>query len=257
MEEAGRRARFRASQLVGEKGRATGASTSRRTEQYRKAKVPSVLADLLDVSAKSVRGSMHPYEDRVLVDEKQGLFAVADGVTGSSQGSGAVAAELALELLQEDFAGDVVEAMQEVHRTVYERRMTDRSIGETTLTAAAVKGDLLQLGNLGDSPAYLIRGRTMRSLITADITPLGRITQVVGYPETVNVHTEEAQLRERDVVIVASDGVGHVLYPSFIIPLASESSANRIAERIVEEARLTVTDYDDDKSVIVLRILDS
>lgn len=200
---------------------------------------------------------MHPYEDRVLVDEKQGLFAVADGVTGSSQGSGAVAAELALELLQKDFAGDVVEAIREVHQTVYERRTKDRSIGETTLTAAAVKGDLLQVGNLGDSPAYLVRGGTMRSLIIGDISPLGYITQVVGYPETVNVHAEEAQLRKRDLVIIASDGVGHVLHPSFLIPLASESSADRIAEKIVEGARLMVTDYDDDKSVIVLSVLDS
>ena len=200
---------------------------------------------------------MHPYEDRVLVDEKQGLFAVADGVTGSSQGSGAVAAELVLELLREDFAGDIVEAIREVHRTVYERRMNDRSIGETTLTAAAVKGDLLQVGNLGDSPAYLIRGRRMRSLITDDITPLGRITQVVGYPETVNVHMDEARLRKGDLVIIASDGVGHVLHPSFVIPLTSESSVDRISERIIEEARLKVTDYDDDKSVIVLRVLGS
>ncbi|MGP8057959.1 MAG: PP2C family protein-serine/threonine phosphatase [Nitrososphaerales archaeon] len=211
----------------------------------------------MDVSAKSVRGSMHPYEDRILVDEKQGLFAVADGVTGSSQGSGAVAAELALELLREDFEGDVVEAVREVHQTVYEKRMSDRSIGETTLTAATVKGDLLQVGNLGDSPAYLIQGRKMRSLITDDIAPLGRITQVVGYPETVHVHMEEARLQKRDLVIIASDGVGHVLHPSFIIPLTSESSADRIAERIVEEARLKVADYDDDKSVIVLRALDS
>jgi protein phosphatase len=199
---------------------------------------------------------MHPYEDRVLVDEEQGLFAVADGVTGSSQGSGAVAAELALELLREDFAGDVVEAIREVHRTIYERRISDRSIGETTLTAAAVKGDLLRVGNLGDSPAYLIRGRTMRSLITGDVTPRGHITQMVGYPETVWVHTEEARLQKGDLVIVASDGVGHVLDPFFIVPLAGEPSTDRIAERIVDEARLMVTDYDDDKSVIVLRVLD-
>ena len=66
--------------------------------------MPSILVDPLDVSSRSVRGSMHPYEDRVLVDEERGLFAVADGVTGSSQGSGAVAAELALELLREGFA---------------------------------------------------------------------------------------------------------------------------------------------------------
>ena len=209
----------------------------------------------MDVSSRSVRGSVHPYEDRVLVDEERGLFAVADGVTGSSQGSGAVAAELALELLREGFAGDVVNAVREVHQTIYERRMNDRSIGETTLTAAVVKGDLLHVGNLGDSPAYLVRGGTMRGLVTDDISPLGYVTQVVGYPEVVNVHAQEARLQKGDLVIVASDGVGHVLHPSFIAPLAGESSADRIADRILGEARLTVSGYDDDKSVIVLRVL--
>lgn len=209
---------------------------------------------MIDVSSRSVPGSTHPYEDRVLVDQERGLFAIADGVTGSSQGSGAVAAELALQLLREGFAGDVVKAIQTVHRTLYERRINDRSVGETTLTAAAVKGDLLQVGNLGDSPAYLVRGGEMRSLITDDISPLKYITQVVGYPEHVRVHTQEARLQKRDLVIVASDGVGHVLHPSFIASLAGESSADLIAERVVEEAQRTVTSYDDDESVIVLRV---
>jgi serine/threonine protein phosphatase PrpC len=208
---------------------------------------------LLEASARSVPGSMHPYEDRVLVDEKRGLFAVADGVTGSSQGSGAVAAELALELLQKGFSGKVVDAIREVHQTVMERRVNDRSIGETTLTAASVKGDLLQVGNLGDSPAYLVRGGIMRSLITEDISPTGYITQVIGYPEAVRVHLEEVQLQKGDLVIIASDGVGHVLRPNFITPLVKEPSAT-IAERIVEGARLMAVEYDDDKSVLVLKV---
>ena len=208
----------------------------------------------MDLFSVSVSGSMHPYEDRVLVEERRGLFAVADGVTGSSQGSGTVAAELALELLQQCFTGDVVEAIQEVHQKVVERRVNDRSIGETTLTVAAVKGDKLQVGNLGDSPAYLVRNGTMHSLITEDITPLGRITQVVGYPENVNVHSQEMQLCTRDLLIIASDGLEHVLLPSLIIPLSKESSSRRIAEKIVEEASLVPANYDDDKSVIVLRI---
>jgi len=209
---------------------------------------------LLDVSARSVPGSVHPYEDRILVDEKQGLFAVADGVTGSSRGSGAVAAEMALELLGKVFAGDVVGSIQKVHQTVIEERVNDRTIGETTLTVCSVRGDLLRVGNAGDSPAYLVRGGEMRSLVTADISPGGYITQVVGYPETIHVHADEVRLEKRDLVIIASDGVGHVLQPSFIVPLANESNSGRIAEKIIEGARLKLTGYDDDKSVIVLRV---
>jgi hypothetical protein len=54
----------------------------------------------VEVSSKSVPGTSHDYEDRILVNEARRLYAVADGVTSSSQGSGGVAAELALALLK-------------------------------------------------------------------------------------------------------------------------------------------------------------
>jgi len=208
----------------------------------------------LDASSQSVSGTVHPYEDRVLVEENLGLFAVADGVTGSSQGSGAVAAELALELLQKYFTGDLVSAIERVHQTVVKERLNDRSIGETTLTALAIEAGRLEVGNLGDSPSYLVRDRTMRSLYTEDITPSGRITQVIGYPEIVHVHSMKVQLQPEDLLIVASDGVEHVLHPSFVDSLLGEASAHRIAERIVEQACLVPAGYDDDKSVVVLRM---
>src|SRR5206468_6800138 len=72
--------------------------------------------------ALPISGSAHPYEDRILADDKVGLFAVADGVTHSSQGSGAVAAELALSLLREYFSGDLVAAISKVHQIAVRRR---------------------------------------------------------------------------------------------------------------------------------------
>ena len=197
---------------------------------------------------------MHPYEDRILVDERLGLFAVADGVTGSSQGSGAIAAVLTLELLQKDFAGDIVSAVQQVHRKIVELRVDDRSIGESTITAAAISGDRLELANLGDSPAFLIRDGTMTGLIIEDVSPNGRITQVIGYPEMVTVHSLKVQLKKGDVLILASDGVEHILNPSFVVSMAGSLSAGAMVKRIIEEARNVTSGYDDDKSVIVLKI---
>ncbi len=62
---------------------------------------------VLDTHFKSVPGSTHVYEDRILVEEERKIYAAADGVTISSQGSGGVAAELALRLLKEVFSGDL------------------------------------------------------------------------------------------------------------------------------------------------------
>jgi serine/threonine protein phosphatase PrpC len=208
---------------------------------------------LLEIGLKSVPGSEHPYEDRVLADEAKGLFAVADGVSISSQGSGGVAADLALKYLRESFSGRVAQALDATHRAILMKKQDDRTVGETTLTAASVKDGWLEIANVGDSPAYLARGSTMRSLIHEDRSPLGLITQVMGYSEAIRIHTTRIRLQHDDCVIIASDGVGHVLHPSLVLPLVSKSTANELAEEIINEAQVKKTGYDDDKSVVVLR----
>jgi serine/threonine protein phosphatase PrpC len=211
---------------------------------------------LLQVAARSVPGSEHPYEDRILVDEDLGLFAVADGVTNSSQGSGGAAADLALKLLRENFAGDIKTAIDAVHLGALRRRGKDRTIGETTLTAVAVHGRSLQASNVGDSPAYLVRGGKMQALFQEDRSPYGYITQVIGYPATIQVHSSKVQLEDRDLALVASDGIGHILHPSTLHELIGRTDVGEVADAMIEEARARRIGYDDDKSVIVLRFRD-
>ena len=209
----------------------------------------------MEVSARSVPGSQHPYEDRMLVDEKRGLFAVADGVTNSSHGSGAVAAELAIKLLKESFQDDVPAAIEKVHRAIFDRRKEDMTIGETTLTAVAVHDRTLQAGNVGDSPALLISGNELRSLAQEDKGLLGNITQVIGYPEAIEVHMTSVRLNNWDVVVVASDGVGHVLHAPLVQQLLGRPNVNDAADSIIAAAKAKRTGYDDDKSVILLKVL--
>jgi len=109
--------------------------------------------------------------------------------------------------------------MEDTHRIIAEKKREDWSIGETTLTAVAIKDYVLQAGNVGDSPAYLVRGGEMRSLIQEDKGKWGHITQVMGFPDDVQVHSTSLELNDGDIVIVASDGVGHVLWPSIIDPI--------------------------------------
>lgn len=209
---------------------------------------------MLEAASLSVPGSVHPYEDRVLDDEKLGLFAVADGVTNSSQGSGGTAAELALGLLRESFRGDLVAAIEKTHGLMARRRKDDRNVGETTLTAAAIREGMMQVGNVGDSPAYLAREGGLSSLIEADKSPYGFITQVIGYPEVIHVHSRTVTLQVEDVIIIASDGVDHVLRDPLLQKLAGLGS-REAADLVVREAQAKPTAYDDDKSVIVIRIV--
>lgn len=210
---------------------------------------------MLEVAARSVSGSQHTYEDRILVDEKIGLFGVADGVTMSSRGSGGTAAELGIRLLKENFTGDVQAAIEKVHQIALEKRKEDYTIGETTLTAVTVKDRSLQAGNVGDSPAFLVRGNELQPLAQEDKSIDGYLTQMIGYPEKVQVHSTRVELKPWDVVLVASDGVGHVLHPPLVQQLLGRPNVSEVVDAIISAARSKRTGYDDDKSVIVLKLM--
>ena len=190
----------------------------------------------------------------MLLDEGAGLFCVADGVTNSSHGSGAAAAELALALLREAFSGDLSVALSEVNRLSLERRKEDRTIGETTLTAAYLNRSTLEVANVGDSPALLVRGEKTRKLTVEDRGPGGHITQVIGYRSSIEVHSIRLELEPADMVVVASDGVGHVLTNPFLTRLVEIGVAAKAADLIVNEAKSTPSGYDDDKTAIVIEV---
>ncbi|HXY56532.1 MAG TPA: protein phosphatase 2C domain-containing protein [Nitrososphaerales archaeon] len=216
---------------------------------------PPGTTNSIQVASRSVPGSQHPYEDRVLVDEGLGLFAVADGVTLSSQGNGGLAASLALSLLRENFKGDLVRAIEDTHRIITAKRKDDWSIGETTLTAIFIEDRTLHAGNVGDSPAYLIRGGEMQSLVQEDRSKWGSITQVIGLSNDLQVHSMDLDLKGGDTVIVASDGVGHVLWHTILEPIMQKPAVADVADAIIEEAKARKVGYDDDKSVIVVRVV--
>jgi len=211
-----------------------------------------------EVFEKSVRGTSHAYEDRTMVDQASRLFAVADGVTRSSQGSGAVAADRALMLLQSSFSGNLVAAVYSVHRDMVRLRREDKAVGETTLTALHIReDDVAEVANVGDSPCYLLREQELHVLTQFDETPQGAISQTIGYPEEVEVHRAVVDLRRGDYLILASDGVAHVLNHVVLLPMArGHISAKEVGEAIIERAVATPARYDDDKSVIVIRVMD-
>jgi serine/threonine protein phosphatase PrpC len=96
----------------------------------------------------------------------------------------------------------------------------------------------------------------MKRLTHLDKSESGYITQVIGFPETINVHLTKTQLRVGDLVLLISDGVLHVMdSPPFFGLLSREPSANELASKIIAEAQVRVGSYDDDKSVIVLKVL--
>lgn len=186
------------------------------------------------------------------------LLAVSDGMGGARDG--AVASSISIEALvralEEAPAGvparDALEqATRDAHREVWDASCRAGHQGHTrmgaTLTALLVQDSRVTIAQVGDSRAYLVRqGRMTRltndqsivqSLIDkglmkiedAEHSPFRNIlTQAMGHQEELDVVMGEAELRDRDCLLVCSDG------------LTNELSEDEIRDAILMSMRLDV-----------------
>ncbi len=190
-------------------------------------------------------------EDRLLMDERLSLFAIADGMGGHNYGE--VAAELALATLQRyvdsssgsdvtwpfgyDFSlsldgNRLITAIQLANRHVWSRSGdTSEYAGMgTTVAAVLVTGNKAAIASVGDSRVYLFRAGALE-LLTKDDTWVGAmvrqgsldpaeaphhpmrnvLTQAAGAREDIHVHLAEQALLDGDLLLVSSDGLHGVV----------------------------------------------
>ncbi|HEV2010931.1 MAG TPA: protein phosphatase 2C domain-containing protein [Candidatus Limnocylindria bacterium] len=186
-------------------------------------------------------------EDRWLTRTYAGvtLIAVADGVGGEAGGD--VASTAAIEGLANSFAppsfresarSALASAVQRANAAVLEASTDERfSRAATTLVAAAIRGREAAIANLGDSRAYLIRGRSIRQL-TADHSgdAASSITRFLGDPRGVQPDIFVETLQAADRLVLCSDGLTrHVTDPE--IASAMTQDASRAADALVALAR--------------------
>ena len=162
---------------------------------------------------------------------------------------------MAVKLLNEIFTGDLQKAVTAVHEIAYRRKKQEWSVGETTLTALQVSERNAVVCNVGDSSAFLFQGANITQLYNADRNIDGSLTQVIGWPENISIHTTRFELRPGEVVILGTDGVEDALRPPEIYHSLMKVNAKEIADAIINSANRRKTAYDDDKTVIVIRAL--
>jgi PPM family protein phosphatase len=161
------------------------------------------------------------------------LFAVADGIGGAQAGE--LASRLAATALRENSGADgddprrhVDELIQEANRRVYERQTQDASASGmgTTITVALVQGDIVWIGHVGDSRAYLIRDGRLEQLtedhsLVAELVRSGKlspeeaevhpqrsvVTRALGTDPNVDVDTFEIAAKPGDLFLLCSDGL--------------------------------------------------
>jgi serine/threonine protein phosphatase PrpC len=161
------------------------------------------------------------------------LFAVADGIGGAQAGE--LASRLAATALQEDSGangGDprrrVDALIQEANRRVYERQTQDAAASGmgTTITVALVEGDVVWIGHVGDSRAYVVRAGELEQLtedhsLVAELVRSGKlspeeaethpqrsvVTRALGTDPNVDVDTFEIEAKPGDLFLLCSDGL--------------------------------------------------
>lgn len=178
-------------------------------------------------------------EDRLLVLDNAGrgtaLYAVADGLGGHAAGN--VASDLAVSTLYQEVPALVAQgvpphdalaaAFRRANSAIRGRAESpDRSGMATTCTAILVNGRTGTVAHVGDSRAYLIRGREVRPLTTdhslaAELVRQGGLaradagahaqrhvlTRALGAAEVVQVDVLDVPLRAGDILVLVTDGL--------------------------------------------------
>jgi protein phosphatase len=185
-------------------------------------------------------GVSSPARERTLAG-RGAVLVVADGIGGAPEGE--VASEMAANVIQFQLTGDALPdaaeppgerlrraieaANHEIH--AYARTHDLRGMG-TTLTAVAIADGRLDVGHVGDSRAYLLRGGTVEQLtrdhtLAQYLVELGRITpedaaaseqrhvliQAIGPMPEVIVEVASRPVEGGDVLVLCSDGLWEYL----------------------------------------------
>jgi serine/threonine protein phosphatase PrpC len=172
------------------------------------------------------------------------LFAVADGVGGAQ--SGEVASRLAAGAVKESHA-DLENLIQEANRRVHQRSLEDPNASGmgTTLTVAAVEDEVVRIGHVGDSRAYLVRDGQLEQL-TEDHSLVGElmrsgklsaeeaeshpqrsvITRALGTDPDVDFDTFAVEPRAGDLFLLCSDGLTTMVDDQTILSLVEERRAD-------------------------------
>jgi protein phosphatase len=159
-------------------------------------------------------------EDFYGYDESLGIFVVCDGMGGMA--SGEVASSLAVAAIVNSFAASassgvpvstrLLHAINTANLDVWENGQVPENKGMgTTVVAAALDGDRLILGNVGDSRAYILQGDQCAQL-TVDHSYINELIRN-GTLTIENAHN--ADLRGMESVITRAVGVAAVVQPDF------------------------------------------
>jgi protein phosphatase len=202
--------------------------------------------------------------DNDVAHSRGSLALVADGMGGHAAGE--VASALAAETIRQlyyDLDGSIPQvfskAFEAAHRTIIdyaEKHPQCKGMG-TTCTVLAFRDDQAWLAHIGDSRAYLLRGRTLTQLsedqtLVAKLVSEGTLTQeeadhspmhnvilqALGATPHIKpmIGAHGVQLQPGDVWILCSDGVYNMVPDAHMAEIASRMLPQEACNALIEAA---------------------
>jgi protein phosphatase len=167
-------------------------------------------AALSDIGRVRVRN-----EDRCLIDERLGVFGVADGVGGLPGGAEAsqTAHDWVLRGFREGRATDAAairQVIEEAGRAVADvgRAISPTTGIATTLTLGAFRGARFILAHIGDSRCYVQADGVLRQL-TQDHLAGHALSRCLGHPVITQVDIAELVVQPAARYLFCTDGLTH------------------------------------------------
>jgi protein phosphatase len=222
-------------------------------------------------------------EDRVFIDDHQGIYLVADGMGGHQAGE--IASSLVVKSIR-DFltdpasgsarspnagplsveAGRLLAGIEWSNRVVYEAAAAHdayRGMG-STIAAVYLADNTVIAANVGDSPIYLIRNGKIDLLsvmhtLQADAPGeaaaafMGNVlTRAVGPRGTVEADLCELNCFKGDTLVICSDGLSTKVAPAEIMSVAGSRPPDQACRELVDLAN--ERGGDDNISAVVLQV---
>ena len=170
---------------------------------------------MTDFAFKSVKGKREKNEDYYgNVDEE--FFLVADGLGGHPKGEVAskLAVEAALDFYKSSDIKDVSKRAKEAFKKANERikknkkrKLSDWLGMGTTLVGVILRQKRAIFVNVGDSRGFIFRDGKLTAATKVDRTIYGRLNRALGIRKKVRVHIDEYELKQKDMILLCSDGL--------------------------------------------------
>jgi protein phosphatase len=246
----------------------------------------------IEAAGLSDAGSVRQFnEDRIAIDSRIGLVALADGMGGHRAGEVAsrLAADIVVAALRAHFDAArasltrqstllaAEQSIKQANRAILQVARADASCAGmgTTLALAAFDDESAVLGHVGDSRIYRLRdGRlallTRDDSLLRDQVDLGLIspaqaaqshnrslvTQALGIAEDVDAHVREIDARPGDVFLLCSDGLNELVGDDDVELVVRSLAANLpLAARVLVQAAKDNGGYDN-VSVVLAKVVE-